>query len=233
MSSLNKLKYITGLRLLLLCFVAPLIFTGCGKHNETPVTAGKDTSADSYQPVTKGSYWTYLYTQNNVADTATTTMTGVKNTYDNDTYYEASTAFKLHKFSDAINYFSLDDHAYKNLTIAGKDTLSLYYFNDTTKLNHTWTVTVNRSGVVYGRSARLAGGIVEKNISLTVQGKIYTGVTHAKIYLQYYLGGNSYTTAETYDYFVVKNVGPIEVFVANSLGVTTLSEALIAYSIKQ
>lgn len=214
-------------------YVAMLIaLASCSKSQVivTPVT-GHNTNTGSYLPVTKGSYWEYAYTQNGITDTATTTMTGLVTSYDDVNYYEASTSFKRRNFPDATCYLSADDHVYKMLSISKTDTSNLYFFNDTTALNNTWMAKVNNSGIINGQPARYAGGIVEQNINLTVEGKTYTGVTHSKIYLQYYLGNNNYTTAETYDFFIVKGIGPIEIFTSTGAGITG-SQSLIAYAIK-
>jgi hypothetical protein len=229
------LKNITNPRNLFYAAIL-LIFSSCGKlqgtvQPSTIITSAHDAATHSFQPITKGSYWQYQYTKDGVTDTATITMTGLATVYANVAYYEKSTTYKLHNFADAFGYYSESNHAYKDLSITKSDTSNLYFFNDTTKLNNTWAAPVNNSGIINGQPARYVGDIVEQNISLTVLGKTYTGVTHSKIYLQYYLGDNNYTTAETYDYFMVQGIGPIEIFTSTSTG-STSSEALISYSIK-
>ncbi len=210
--------------------------TGCGKLQGTVQPAnipssGHSATANSYQPVSKGSYWQYQYTKDGVTDTATVIMTGLGTTYGNVAYYEKSTSFKLHNFADATGYYSEYKNVYNDLTIAKNDTVNLYFFNDTTALNNTWTAKVNNAGIINDQQARFVGEIVEQNISLTVLGKTYTGVIHSKVYLQLQGGDNSYTTTETYDYFMVQGIGPIEIFTSTSSG-SNSSQALIAYSIK-
>jgi len=214
---------------------ALLLFTGCGKLQgtvePTVITPSHTTTSDSYQPVTKGSYWQYKVTTNGVTDTSTITMTGLMTLYDNKTYYEASKSFKSHKFPDATDYFSHNNHALTKLTISNADTLEEYYFNDTTALNGVWMAKVNHSGYINGAGARFVGTLVEQNISFTVAGATYTGVSHAKVFLQYSLEDNGYTTAETYDLFLVKGIGPVAIYTTSDSGLIS-SEELIAYSIK-
>ncbi len=219
----------------LLYFAALVLFTGCSKLqgtvDPTSTIPARSATSDSYQPVTKGSYWKYAYTKDGVTDTATTTITGLTIAYNNTPYSEAATTYKQHNFPDVTSYLSSGSHVYKALSIAKSDTSNLYFFNDTTALNNTWTAKVNNSGIVNGQQARYVGDIVEQNISLTVEGKTYTGVTHSKIYLQYLQGDNSYTTTETYDFFMVQGIGAIEIFTSTSAG-SNSSRALISYLIK-
>jgi len=226
--TLDNLKTTTHLRIYLYATVL-LFVTGCKLDNSiTP--SGTTTTSNSYQPTTKGSYWKYSYTSNNVNDTLTLTMTGTSATLYGQTYYEGSNSFQLHKFPDATCYFSQNSHIYNKLTMASADTVNQYYFNDTTAINGTWMATANNVGKINGLEARFAGQIVEQNISLTVSGVTYTGVSHSKVYLQYSSGEGYYSYA-TYDYFMVKGIGIIEMFYTDTTG-ANISEALISYSIK-
>lgn len=228
-NTLKKLKRTIYPRIYLYAIVL-LLFAGCKLDNTvTPSPAVKATS-NSYQPVTKGSYWKYNYTQNNISDTLTLTMTGTSALLYGETYYEGLNSFQSHKFPDATCYFSQNNHIYNKLTIASADTVNQYYFNDTTALNSTWMAKANNLGHINGLEARFAGQIVEQNINLTVEGVTYTGVSHSKVYLQYSSGEGYYTYA-TYDYFMVKGIGIIEMFYVDTSGVN-ISEGLMSYSIK-
>lgn len=228
-NTLNKLKIPIYPRIYLYAIVL-LSFAGCKLDNTiTPSPAVKVTS-NSYQPVTKGSYWKYNYIQNNVSDTLTLTMTGSSALLYDQTYYEGSSSFQSHKFPDATSYFSSNNHIYNQLAIAPGDTVNQYYFNDTTALNSTWIVKANSLGYINGLEARFAGQIVEQNINLTVEGVTYTGVSHSKVYLQYSSGEGYYTYA-TYDYFMVKGIGIIEMFYTDTSG-ANIYKGLISYVLK-
>jgi hypothetical protein len=228
-NTLNKLKRTIYPRIYLYAIVL-LLFAGCKLDNSITPSPAVKVISNSYQPVTKGSYWKYNYTQNNVSDTLTLTMTGLSIPLYNQTYYEGSYSFQSHKFPDATSYFFQDNHVYNKLTIAPGDTVNQYYFNDTTALNSTWMAKANNLGYINGLEARFAGQIAEQNINLTVEGVTYTGVSHSKVYLQYSSGEGFYTYA-TYDYFMVKGIGIIELFYVDTSGIN-ISEALISYSLK-
>jgi hypothetical protein len=212
-----------------------LVFASCSKLQGTVapnvITPSHTTFASAYQPVTMGSYWDYKYTANGVSDTGRTAMTGLAINYDSKTFYEASTSFSSLKSPGAISYFSKDNHACYKLTVSNTDTLEQYSFNDTTALYGTWIGKVNQSGYIDGRAARYSGQIVEQGINFTVLGTVYNNVSHSKVYLQYSLGNNTYSTQTTYDLFIVKGIGVIASYTTDSLGNVT-SKELIGYSIK-
>ena len=190
-----------------------------------------NSSVNSYQPTTKGSYWTYEENASGDLDTNTTTMTGASKVINNRTYYQARTSYRSQVFPTDSGYFSHDGHIYTTLGQSAGDTLETYYLNDTTAVNGTWISKVNSKGTLNGVTARFAGQIVEKNLSKTINSKSFTNVIHTKVYLQYDYGtGAGFTTVITYDIFIAKGVGIIEQDATGS-GFTTV-ETILDYSIK-
>ncbi|WP_183575394.1 hypothetical protein HDF18_15815 [Mucilaginibacter sp. X5P1] len=204
-----------------------LLMAGC--KLDKPDYSSFFATAGTYQPVTKGSYWTYQENASGDLDTSTTTMTGVSTVINNRTYYQVSTVYNSQVSPAESGYFSNGGHIYTTLGKSGSDTLETYYLNDTTAVNGTWIAKVNGNGTLSGFPARIAGQIVEKNISRTVNGKTFTNVIHTKFYLQQD-NGTGFTTTITFDYFIAKGIGIIE---QDATGVDfTTVRILLDYSIK-
>jgi hypothetical protein len=80
-----------------------------------------------------------------------------------------------------------------------------------------------------GVSGQFVGKIMERNITRTVNGKVFNNVIHSQVELQYDYG-SGFTTTIVYDNYVAQNIGIIEID-SNGLGITGV-ETLLAYSIK-
>jgi hypothetical protein len=212
-----------------LCAAMLLLLASC--KLDKPNYSQYNASVNSYQPTTKDSYWTYQENASGELDTNTTTMTGSSTVINNRTYYQARTAYRSQIFPTDSGYFSHDGHIYTALSKIADDTLDTYYLNDTTAVNGTWISKVNSKGTINGVSTRIAGQIVEKNISRTINGKSFTNVIHTKFYYQQDDGtGAGFTTVITFDYFIAKGIGIIEQD-ATGVGFTTV-ETILDYSIK-
>ena len=214
-----------------LYFYAAILLLIAGCKLDKPDYTNFLATANSYQPVTKGSYWTYQENASGDLDTSTTTITGFSTAINGRAYYQVSTSYRSQVFPTDSGYFSNSGHIYTTLGKSESDTLETYYLNDTTAVNGSWIAKVNGSGTLSGYPARFAGQIVEKNISRTVNGKSFVNVIHTKGYLQYDYGtGSGYTTVISFDYFVAKGIGIIEEDASGS-GFTTV-RTILDYSIK-
>jgi hypothetical protein len=190
------------------------------------VTLGK-SSSDSYQPNTKGSFWTYIsdfpstYTIKQV-------MTGTTKSINGNTYYQYNETSSV--AGTAEGNFSHVNNIYKlrgNTVVAGI-TVEFLYLDDAIAIGKTWTVPVTDNGMLNGIPAQIIGKVVEKGITKTVLNKTYTNVIHTNLELQYDMSG--FSTVAVYDLYIAKGVGIIETD-TDLLGLQVTSK-LSEYSIK-
>ncbi len=184
-----------------------LIFfiTGCQKTIE-PYTGGGATDS-SYFPLSANSYWKY-HDSEYISQVTTETSLGVQIDYNGKKYNK----FLLAQSSSADTaYFTRQGAEYYNYqyeTVSGAVIqLETLFLNDTASVGYTWQ---QDAGTVNGFAARNNGIIMEKNITVDVEGKTYNQVIHTQLELQYNLGG-VYQTYATYDYFIAKGVGIIKI----------------------
>lgn len=237
-------------RIILCCFVIASLATGCGKEisvetngsgtgngNGSGTGGGGTTSGqDTYQPFTKNSYWKYKLTGSFPGET-TITCTGQSRTV-NGLPSIVFTSTSTITPGTAEGFFAIKDHNYYTIqkgvspnTGASFD-INFLYLNDTASVGYNWNY---KAGQGNGFTAYLDGTIIEKGITMTVEGKTYTGVIHTEIELQYDIPMVGILTFATYDYYVAKNIGIIKLDAEGNpiLSPGTSSEMnLIDYSIK-
>jgi len=190
------------------------------------------SSADSYQPITKGSTWTYAVALTGQNYSTTGTMTGERTIINGKTYYNIAATATLQGAASGTSYFYSSQHVYSNrgTSIVANVTVEMPYLIDTVAVGRTWTAQVNDSGIINGTQGRFVGTMIERNIAKTVAGKPYTNVMHTQIDLQYNVQG-TFQSFGTYDYYIAKGVGVIELD-ASAFGMTVSNEVLTSYSIK-
>jgi hypothetical protein len=104
--------------------------------------------------------------------------------------------------------------------------------NDTTALNHTWTTHISDSGYINGVPECIIGTVVEKGVTKTIGGKIFTDVINTTVELQYDIGlGGGFETFTTYHFYVAKGVGLIEID-TGAFGSGIGKERIVDYSMK-
>lgn len=211
------------------------MFLGACKIDQPVFPAGAtfgSSASDSYQPVTKGSYWKYRATAGSIIDTSTITMTGATATFNGKTYYIANSTSRTTGAS--TGYYHADNHqiSLRATSLMAGITAEFYYLNDTMAVNHTWISTLTDDGKVNGVPGRLVGKVIEKGVSKTVGGKAFANVIHTQLDLQYDYGlGTGYMSTMTYDYYTAKGVGMIKVETSVG-GVLIGSTDIIDYAIK-
>ena len=233
---------------LLYCFVIASLATGCSKEISVetngngpgtgPGTGGGGTTPgqDTYMPVSKNSYWKYKLTGIFPGET-TLTCTGTSRTV-NGLSCIVFTSTSTSTPGTAEGFFAIKDHNYYTIqkgvspnTGAAFD-INFLYLNDTASVGYNWNY---KAGQGNGYTAYLDGTIMEKGITMTVEGKTYKDVIHTEIELQYDIPMVGILTFATYDYYVAKNVGIIKL---DSEGNPVLSPGtqsfmdLIEYSVK-
>ena len=85
--------------------------------------------------------------------------------------------------------------------------LTFYFLNDTASVGRSWYYNAGQGN---GITAYITTRIMEKGLSLTIQGKPYTNVIHTRMTLAYDLGGIVVDFAD-YDYYLAKGIGMVRV----------------------
>ena len=182
-----------------------ICFWGC--KSDAPV-APEVTPKSSYQPVTKGSYWKYHITEtpNHPVINATITMTGET---------EMVGGLLCHKFNFATEdgsipgYFYHGNDIYLRILNSPPNAFDLIpYLKDNVAIGQTWEVALEAPNNIS------VGRIVEKDITRTVNHKLFTNVIHTQLLTQYKNDKGVVTTFQTTDTYIAEGVGLIE---SNSL----------------
>ena len=209
-----------------------IIICGCGLKDVVGPISGT-SSSDSYQPVSTGSTWTYNNQVLGIADyTSTIKMTGATTTINGNKYYAYNmTSAQL---GAATGYYAQGGNMYRSrgTSLQAGVTVDMLYLDNNKAVGTTWTDKINDSGTVNGVPGRFVGKILEKNISKTIGGHTFNNVIHVTLDLQYdYAQGGGFETVMTYDYYVAKGVGLIEMD-ASLLGNVFSRENIVTYDIK-
>ena len=190
--------------------------------------------SNTYQPMSKNSYWKYHETGTFSGD-FTLTSTGTQRTINGITYtvFSAAPATTLSEELFAIDHHNM--YAYFEGIAPGSTAtlnINMLYSNDTASVGYTWD---NLAGQANGITAYTPGTILEKGVSLTVGGKSYNNVIHSQIQLEYDFPLVGRMPAIAYDYYVAKGVGVIRIESTGDAilapGVHTIAD-LTEYSIK-
>ena len=200
--------------------------------NGNPPTGGGGgggTTPDTYQPVTKGSFWKYK----DSALTGLTTIltaTGTQKTISSKAYHVFSVETTGQPAAEQYFYVAKPLYGMRiDLNNGAVATIEFIHLNDTASIGHTWT---DNMLPVNGLAARFIGTVMEKNISKTVAGKNFTNVIHTQLNLEYELPFFGWTNYAVYDYYIAKGVGIIRIETVSGIaGLRTVSD-LIDYSIK-
>lgn len=215
---------------LLVLFCTTLLFTAnsCKKESDA---AEEETvkGSDSYQPATAGSYWKYSGTAAGVAETSTFTVTGKTKVFNNKTYVEVTQASQ--NFGNQTGYFYIGDGSYaqRASTYINGITVELQYLKTNLEVGSTWTANITDNGQLNGIPARIIGKVLEKDAKRTVNGKSFANVIHTSLDLQYNISG--FSTVMTYEFYVAKGVGIIEIK-STSGGTVMSSSKITEYKIK-
>jgi len=212
---------------LLIAFaLAVAVLAGCKKEKKTILS----TSVNSYLPLSKGSTWQYTLSGGGV-DTLTIAMTGDTSVVGGQVYYKATSVYK-HAGINGQGFFFNIDHI--NGTVAQSTSLGvsieLQMLNDTASVGYTWISAPTSNGMVNNVAAQAVNKIVEKNITWTVGSKTFGYVIHTQTAIQYNVGG-SFQTFVTYDFYLAKGVGMIEMD-ENLSGAPAITEKLFNYTVK-
>jgi hypothetical protein len=157
-----------------------------------------------------------------VTQAQTITMTGGTITINNKLYYKATDVIDtLSGF--AYFYHGNDTYSYRSNVINPGSVLEYVYLKDNVAIGTTWTEPITDDGQYAGIPAHILGKIVEKDITQTVSGKMFTNVIHTELLLQYDTGGG-FKTYQTMEYYIAKGIGIILINTKNTLSSTIMTD---------
>lgn len=212
----------------LIIFLA--VVTCCYVSCKKDTGNGAPPSANSYMPVTAGSTWTYLFSEQGSNDTLTVKMTGATSTQNGHIYYNATTQSK--KGGASTLYFTQYNHLFitRNLNYYANETLELQLYNDTASVNQPWTYLVTDDGKINGVPARAISTMGPINETKTFAGKTYNNVVHVMVEVQYDVG-SGYRTSLLYDYYLAKGIGILG-YNLRALNDFVELEGILSYDVK-
>jgi hypothetical protein len=174
-----------------------------GNGNNNNNNNNNNTSGGLYQPLTAGTWWKYKDSAS--GNLTTNTATSVTKTL-NNINYRAITAG-----NGDTAYYGVKGPGYyfraAGLSPSGLPfDLTFNYLNDTASVGYSWQYNAGQGN---GFTAITNTKIIEKGITMTVEGKTYTDVIHTFLVLSYDMGGTPSPYGE-YDFFIAKIVGIIK-----------------------
>lgn len=210
-----------------------IIKSTTGTGTETGTGTGTDTgtgtsASTSYQPLTQGSTLTYKTTAyGGATDNITITINGNHKTFDGNNFAEYTVTSSTYG-SMSNGYYYNGNNLYLNRDASIAPDMSVPYLKDNAAVNDTWIQAIDLGPSPI--TARLLGTLKEKDITRTVNGKPFTNVYHTTV--EYQLsGGSVYATNNSYDYYIAKGVGIIEV-TSQAYGTVTYTQTIMSYDIK-
>lgn len=214
------MKQNLSLRILSILAILTTAFLSCKKGNNEPA----ETLNNTYQPVTKGSYWKYNEVSPYGTKVSTTTMTGEKVVINNRIYDEYTTVIDGLN-TTGIGYFYVKDGIIMATASSSSEAL---FLKENAAVGETWIfmgpMNDEVPGNITSETYSIIAKVIEKGIAHTVAGKTFKNVIHIK-HIQQFTSG---ATVDLNDYYIAKGVGMIERKKADG----TFSSLLIDYSIK-
>lgn len=202
-----------------------VFFTACQKDaGDNP---GNPDNSGTYLPLTKDTYWRYSNSGDVTTDTSTITILGIQNNFDGITYEAALN--ETSSSADTIYYAVNNHNYYLRAGFEGND-VTVLMLNDSLPVNGQWSAPVTISGI----SATGTGKIVEKGISLTVNGKNYADVIHSNYSIDTQIFGTTLNVG-SFDFYFAKNIGPVKIdskMTADGTSYSSDNLDIIDYSIK-
>ncbi|SFP82591.1 hypothetical protein SAMN05444277_102139 [Parafilimonas terrae] len=194
---------------------ASILIAGCSKEiNTKPVVAADNeisnatATTDTYLPLTAGTIWSYTNTTGGVADQSKLTVLNRKKTFNGKSYTAVNT-YKDKK-NDTI-YYNQTSHKYYIYT--KEDTgdadaldLEILFLDDNLAVGKTWQ---QKAGSANGIKLKCYGKILQKDITLKVNGKTYNNVIHSYVEIRKPITF-FYIVVYKQDYYVAKGVGVIK-----------------------
>lgn len=216
---------------------------------------GHNKTSDSYRPITAGSTWKYKLEVQGIPapDEVTVTADNETHTYKGKTYYRTSSRSKLND-STGYEWFAVSGDLYYQRTIkpgakfddAAND--EVLYLDASKPAGVNWEQAGDSLSVVkMAMKMATTAQIVEKNVSKTVNGKVFNNVIHSRRTITMHLNlgtdmdiktgadtslnlGNINQTISI-DYFLAKGIGIIEFDMVMG-GQLSAKQTILVYDIK-
>jgi hypothetical protein len=213
-------------------FVFGLFMAGC--KLDPPDMSGFTSSTNGYQPITKGSTWTYKQSYNTGRTwNETIVMTGLHTTINGKTYYSATDQADT---TNSTTYFYQGNGEYhiRSAILGGGTYVEYLYLKDNTAIGESWTAPITDDGKQAGLPVQIVGSVIKKDTTMTISSFTFKNVTHTQLQLQYDIGvGIGFQTYQLIDFYVAKGVGIVEIDTNAGPPINQKSnEPIISYSIK-
>jgi len=191
------------------------LMAGCTKeveYNYNQATASnmeESKAAATYLPLKTGTYWKYTnQTDSNDPQTSTLSVLNLKKNYKGKTYTAVKT---VRGRSEDTIYYSKTGHSYyiytnESTPDASDMNLEILYLKDNAGANATWSAS---AGTAAGTSLTYYGKIIEKNMSIKVNGVTYDNVIHTYIEIRKPILFFYIVVAKQH-YYIAKNIGIIK-----------------------
>ncbi len=166
----------------LVCSTA--VFTGCKKDDSSPM-------AVTFNPITRGSTWTYHYTENNSSTDFTLTVSNLP-----DTTVASGRKYTILTASDGSHQYlsksGTDDYRFASFPSLRINNFEELFLKEVAGVNDTWTNTTDFTlpGSPFPLTATLTYKIKEKDISRTVNGTAFKKVTHVHLNINITIAGD-------------------------------------------
>ncbi|MBC7913039.1 MAG: hypothetical protein H7Y07_02855 [Pyrinomonadaceae bacterium] len=202
------------------------VFTGCKPDSPLNIPEGFDPNSPvTYQPTIKNFTWSYSLSFAGKSIPYTRIMNGKAATINGNTLFEA-TVSPASSPSEKV-YFGSSNHIYRfrNDGLPNGAEIDLEYLNDTAKVKYSWEKGIidPESNAVVGKSITT---IKETGITKEVKGVKYRDVIHTEVKTQYITGRDTFTDMTTYDFYIARAVGIIQLDTKNHLGGESLNTSL-------
>jgi hypothetical protein len=179
--------------------------SGNGSGGGSGSGSGGGTVSSNYLPLTANTFWKYK--DSTTAAIQTNTVTNKTKVINGRTYTAVvndkspDSAFMT---KDGANYY-----IYQSATApsGGSATILMHFLNDTASVGYTWNYN---AGNANGAAATIVGKIVERGITVVVEGKTYTNVIHTELKMTYDIMG-TLMPATDYHFYTAKGVGIVKI----------------------
>jgi len=227
---MRKLIYLNALLLILI--------GGCTKEVTTDLATSINSNeesnaaaADTYLPLKNGTYWKYNNeTDAKALDESKLTVLNFTKTFIGKTY--KAVKIEKDKRPDTV-YYNQTGHSYYLFTNestqdANTMKLEILFLKDNVSNGATWS---EDAGFANGTALNCYGKILEKNMTIKVEGETYDNVIHSYVELRKKILF-FYITVAKQDYYVAKNIGIIknistQLLPDKSTTTTTITDYLI------
>lgn len=187
------------------CGLKDIVGPKAASNSNSNSSPGGTTNSDSYQPVVKGSTWTYSVEAFGFpAGNATISITGDVQTINNTTFFKSQT---INPGGDTQFSFC-----------GSRGNLFLNYDPDT-RIEQPYLDISKPAGASFntavndpnnpGVPARYVTTIVEKDVTKTINSRSFKNVIHTRVEMQYDYG-SGYVAETVEELYVAKGVGIVE-----------------------